>query len=84
MVESGSAEGWRQVLTLPKKKFGECLVFYPVSARAKQDIVTRPIQGVFQSTSFIHPTPPEVDAIMEDDSEEDLPDFVAHGVVFQN
>ena len=47
VVESGSAEGWGQVLTFPKNKFGEGLGFYPVSARAKQDTVTRPIQEVF-------------------------------------
>ena len=71
-------------MTSPKNKFGEGLGFYPVSARAKQDIVTHLIQEVYRSTSFIHPTPPEVDAIMEDDSGEDLPNFVAHGMVFQN
>ena len=54
------------------------------SARVKQEVVTRPIQEVFRSAGFIHPTPPEVDAIIGDDFEEDLPDFVTHGVVLQN
>ena len=57
------------MLTLPKNKFGEGLGFYPVSARAKQDTVTHPIQEVFQSAGYIHLNPPEVDAIMKDDSE---------------
>ena len=72
------------MLTLPKNKFGEGLGLYPVPTRAKQDTITCPIQEVFRSSSFIHPTPPEVDAIIEDDSEVDLPNFVAHGLVCQN
>ena len=60
------------------------LFFYPVSARAKKDTVTRLIQEIFPNVGFIRPTPPKVDVIIEDDAEEDLPDFVVHGVVFQN
>ena len=84
VVESGLVEGWGQVLNLPKNKFGEGLGFHPVSARVKRDVVTLPIQEVFRSAGFIHPTLPEVDAIIGDDSEEDLPNFVTHGLVFQN
>ena len=47
VVESGSAEGWGQVLTLPENKSGEGLGFHPVSTRVKQEVVTRPIQEVF-------------------------------------
>ena len=72
------------MLTLPENNSGEGLGFHPVSTRVKQEIVTRPIQEVFRSAGFIHPTPPEVDAIIGDDSEEDLPDFVTHGVACQN
>ena len=84
MVESGSAEGCGPMLTLPENKSGEGLGFHLVSTRVKQDTITRLIQEVFRGAGFIHPTPPEVDAIIGDDSEEDLPGFVTHGVVFQN
>ena len=81
MVESGSAEGWGQVLTLPENKSGEGLGFHPVSARVKREVVVRPIQEVFRSAGFVHP---EVDAIIDDDSEEDFPVFVTPGLACQN
>ncbi|MCI92317.1 hypothetical protein A2U01_0113613, partial [Trifolium medium] len=44
----------------------------------------RPIQEFFRSAGFINPPQPEVDAILEGDPEEDLPNFVTHGATSQN
>ena len=69
------------MLTLPENKSGEGLGFHPISARVKREVVVLPIQEVFRSAGFVHP---EVDDIIDDDSEEDLPDFVMHGLACQN
>ncbi|XP_058733279.1 uncharacterized protein LOC131604881 [Vicia villosa] len=85
VVQDGSAIGWGQVLSLPNNTFREGLGFSPTSTRySKQDIVTRRMQEIFHSGGFDHPTPPEVDAIIENDAEEDSSSFVVHGMVFQN
>ncbi|GAU51646.1 hypothetical protein TSUD_414680 [Trifolium subterraneum] len=61
------------------------LGFSPSSARAivPNDGV-RLIKDTFYSAGFIHPPSPEANAIIEDDSEEDSPSFVTHGVVCRN
>ncbi|XP_058770183.1 uncharacterized protein LOC131643835 [Vicia villosa] len=85
VVQDGSAVGWGQVLSPPDNKFREGLGFSPTSARySKQDTVTRPMQEIFHSGGFDHPTPPEVDAVIENDSEEDSSSFVVRGVACQN
>ena len=55
--------------------------FHPITARVKKEVVVRPIQEVFRSAGFVHP---EVDAVIDDDSEEDLPVFVMHGLACHN
>ena len=50
----------------------------------KKDTVMRLIQEVFCNGGFIHPTPPKVSVIIEDDPEKDSPDLVVHRVICQN
>ncbi|MCI66739.1 hypothetical protein A2U01_0087997, partial [Trifolium medium] len=38
----------------------------------------------FYSAGFIHPPPPEANAIIEDGPEEDLPSFVTRGLARRN
>lgn len=85
MVKSGATDGWGEVVMLLEDKSREGLGFSSSSAKiVKKDAVIRPIQEVFHNGGFIHPTPPEVNDIIEDDSEKDSPYLVVHGVVCQN
>ncbi|GAU51876.1 hypothetical protein TSUD_416610, partial [Trifolium subterraneum] len=85
IVQNDSSTGWGQVLTLPESKFREVLGFSPPSAKAASpNAATKPIEDIFCSAGFIHLPSPEVDAITEDSTEEDLPSFVTRGVVCHN
>jgi hypothetical protein len=85
VVQNGLSTGWGQVVTLPENKHREGLGFSPSSARAIEPTVSvKLIKYTFYSAGFIHPPSPEANAIIEDDSEEDSPSLVTHGVVCRN
>ncbi|GAU10143.1 hypothetical protein TSUD_418590, partial [Trifolium subterraneum] len=85
VVQNGLFTGWGKVVTLLENKHREGLGFSPSSARAiKTNVGVKLIKDTFYSAGFIHPPSPEANAIIEDDSEEDSPSFVTHGVVCQN
>lgn len=82
VVKNGATNGWGEVVVFP---YAEGISSFSSSAKVvKKDVIIRPIQEVFCSRGFIHPTPPEVSAIIEGDPEKDSPDLVVHGVVCQN
>jgi len=73
IVRSGKAEGWGQLVQLPENKRKEGLGF-----SASKSGVFNPTGGTFHSVGFIN-TPPEINAIMEDQAEEMIPAFVTPG-----
>jgi len=73
IVRSGKAEGWGQLVQLPKNKRKEGLGF-----SASRPGVFNPTVGSFHSVEFIN-APPEISAIVEDETEEATPAFVTPG-----
>ncbi|XP_039688680.1 uncharacterized protein [Medicago truncatula] len=70
VIQEGKAEGWGQLVQLPENKRKEGLGF-----SGNKQVVFDPTRGTFHSAGFIN-TPPETNAILEDQSEEVAPDFV--------
>ncbi|GAU51349.1 hypothetical protein TSUD_412970 [Trifolium subterraneum] len=82
IVQNVSSAGWGRVVILPENKHREGLGFSPPSAKtASPNVVAKPIEDIFYSAGFIHLPSPEVNAITEDGTEEDLPSFVTRGVM---
>ena len=73
LVQEGKAEGWSQLVQLHENKRKEGLGFF-----THKPGVVNPIEGTFHSARFIN-APPEIDAVLEDQSEEEAPNFVAPG-----
>lgn len=72
-------------MIFPENKSREGLGFSSSSVKlVKKDMFIRPIQEVFRSWGLIHPTPSEVNVIIEYNLEKDSPDLVVHEVVCQN
>lgn len=86
IVKSGQAEGWGQIVELPKNKNKVGLRFPPYTTRRvlKKEVVLRPIQEVFHSAGFTHPGDQNVDAISEGDSYLEWPCLAMHGEISQN
>jgi len=78
LVQEGKAEGWGQLVQLPKNKRKEGLGFSTYKSR-----VVNPIEGTFHSAGFIN-APPKINAIVEDQSQEEAPVFVTPGGVCCN
>jgi len=73
LVQKGKTEGWGQLVQLPENKRKEGLGFSTHKSR-----VANPTEGTFHSVGFIN-APPETNAVLEDQSEEEAPDFVTPG-----
>jgi len=78
LVREGKAEGWGQLVQLPDNKRKEGLGFSTHKPR-----VVNPAKGTFHSVRFIN-APPEINAIVEDPSQEETPVFVTPGGVCCN
>jgi len=73
VVQEGKTERWGQLVQLPKNKRKEGLGFSTHKSR-----VANPIEGTFDSVGFINALP-KTNAVLEDQSEEEIPDFVTPG-----
>lgn len=71
------------MLNFPEKKHRERLGFSPYARVNKTGVVDEPEKCVFRCAGFIYP-PPEANAIIEDGSEEVIPNSVTEGWVFRN
>ncbi|CAI8593899.1 unnamed protein product [Vicia faba] len=85
VVQHGLIEGRGHIMNLPENKHFVGLGFSLKSGKTvKHEVIFRPIQEIFHSGGFIHPTSPEVDAVTKDDSDLDWPNFMTHGGTSQN
>ncbi|MCI32394.1 hypothetical protein A2U01_0053607, partial [Trifolium medium] len=81
VLKNGSYATWGKVVVLPENKHRKGLGFSPASEKVvESSAIIKSIEDTFYSAGFIHPPLPEVNAIVEDDPEEDLPSFVTRGV----
>jgi hypothetical protein len=85
VLKNGSSASWGKVVVLPENKHREGLGFSPTSEKVVDpDATIKSIKDTFYSAGFIHPASLEVNAITDDDPEEDLPSFVTRGVICRN
>jgi len=78
LVQEAKAEGWGQLVQLSENKRKEGINFSTHKPR-----VVNPTEGTFHSAGFIN-APPEINAIVEDQSQEEAPVFVTPGGVCCN
>ncbi|MCI56233.1 hypothetical protein A2U01_0077484, partial [Trifolium medium] len=78
--------GWGHLIQLPENKNQEGLGFIPKPSTKKgksSDEVFGPFGSIFRSAGFIH-SPPETNAIIEYEDEEEPPSFVTPGGICRN
>lgn len=80
VVENGQSAKWGQIVKLAKNKNKVGLGFSP--GATQKDL--KRIQEVFQNDGFIHSKDQSDVAILEDDEEQQVSDFVVQGSVCQN
>lgn len=70
-MKNDQAEGWGQIVKLPKNKNKVSLGLSPYTTRSvlKHEVVIIPIQEVFHNAGFIYPGDKVVAAISEGDSD---------------
>jgi len=77
-VQEGKAEGWGQLMQLSENKRKEGMGF-----STHKPGVVNPTEGTFHSAGFIN-APPDINTVLEDQSEEETPIFVTPGGAFCN
>ena len=80
VLESGQSSQWGQVIEVVENKDRTGLGFEP--GAVQRDL--KSFQEVFHSAGFIHAKDHSTAAIIEDDQEEEMPNFVTHGLICQN
>ncbi|XP_058757379.1 uncharacterized protein LOC131630634 [Vicia villosa] len=85
VVQKGPSGVWGQMVSLPENK-NRAGLGLSLSGKSivKSESAFRPYQEIFRSAGFLHPTPPEVDAIIGDEPEPEMPNFVTHGKMIKN
>src|SRR3954462_1759384 len=85
VVQNGHSGVWGQVVSLQENRNRAGLGFSASDKSVmKSESAFRPYQEMFHSAGFLHPTLPEVDAIVEDEPEPEVPNFVTHGKMIKN
>jgi hypothetical protein len=80
VLENGQSSQWGQVIEVVENKDRTGLGFEP--GVVQRDL--KSFQEVFHSAGFIHAKDHSTAAILEDDQEEEMPNFVMHGLICQN
>ncbi|XP_058751635.1 uncharacterized protein LOC131624732, partial [Vicia villosa] len=78
VVQNGHSGVWGQVVSLQENRNRAGLGFSASDKSVmKSESAFRPYQEMFHSAGFLHPTLPEVNAIVEDEPEPEVPSFVS-------
>ncbi|GAU49605.1 hypothetical protein TSUD_407700 [Trifolium subterraneum] len=83
VIQGDEASHWGRLLQLAENKKKEGLGCTPSTKLNKQNMVRKPIADIFRGAGFIN-APPETNAIIEHEGEEDPPSFVTPGGICCN
>ena len=75
---------WGQFIDPPVNRNGIGLGFSMKKEIVKPKSDLGKYQDIFHSGGYLHPTIPKINAILEGESEQQVPNYVTHGVRVQN
>ena len=84
VVQKGPSKVWVQVINPPVNKNGTGLGFSMKKEVVKPKSSLSKYQDIFHSAGYLHPTTLNINVILEDESEQQMPNIVTHGVRVQN
>ena len=87
IVHNGHSEIWGQIVNPPVNKNKADLGFSVKNdkgKRMKPKSAAGKYQDMFRRGGYLHTTVSEINAIVEDEAEPEMPNYVTHGVRIQN
>ena len=73
-----------QVINPPVNRNETGLSFSMKKEVVNPNLALSKYQDIFHSAGYLHPTTPKINAILEDESEHEMSNFVTYGVRVQN